>query len=928
MATAVVKILGQDALKQPLQQASKEVQSFGNVAEKVGDTLKKAFAFTAIIATAKKVVDGLTDCFHAFNEADRAYRQLSIALNDSEGFDSVKDNIAQLSKITLSSKGDIEAMASELAGLGKSSSEINKIIEAAVHLSNVTGKDLNSSMTTLLNTYNGTTTQLNRLGIDTSNLTKEELAQGAAIELVTEKFGELSRAMAEDDSEQHIKNIKDNLGDIGQSLGQIVNTSFAPLFKNLDEFSGTFKDKVQEWADTVSIFIQNIGVIWSHFWTALKGSLETWWKNISNIEGIKNIVNNIFTNIYNKIKLVGDIAANLGNLFYGVWERALKAIGNLAMSWITGITDSIGINISDVINKIGDWMLESPVGKIIDNILTKAYNGVMTIVTIIKNIPSIMKIVFNYLGDIISTFVREFPTGIKAALKGIGNAILGGILNIKNSFLQTVEDALNSIGEWISNSWVGKAMKWMGLDLGEKLANIDFGVDRTKQYEYENRSRAYFKEANAAFTGTKELSKEMAQEIDKLLTPQIQKIVFGSDESIAKSLATWTAKSSEEYLEEAKKNFKDIGTFLEDWGATFLGDLNEDWTGLKDSFTTFFEGEFGGNMTEFIDWLKIFMQEQKVIAQQNSNIGSGSGSGTGSSSSSPAGEETEEKKHGPVGQVVSGVISGLSNGISEGLEEIDKAATQVLNDFTGQMGEAGDLINRLVSNMTQYTPILGLIITALHYVIEGLVEFLGDIFNEFVKYGLEPLRAIGRVIGDILMPLLESFMPSIQQSADILIQIFEAIGVVLKPIAQLLGTVLGPVLEMITSFLEYILLPVIKGIAIAFSIVTSVFEWAANWIRYGIAKIVNFFGGHADESRPLGFAGTLEKNALNIWYGTGVGTGLDAYGVSGTTNASYQGSTTVYLNVYNYGNVVGDNGITEFAVIIRDEIENLNYFNR
>lgn len=904
MATAVVKILGQDALKQPLQQASKEVQSFGDVAEKVGDTLKKAFKITSVTVAIKKVIDGLTDCFHAFNEADRAYKQLSIALNDSKGFDSVKNNIAQLSKITLSSKGDIEAMASELAGLGKSSEEINQITEAAVHLSNVTGKDLNSSMTTLLNTYNGTTTQLNRLGIDTSNLTKEELAQGAAVQLVTEKFGELSRAMAEDDSEQHLKNIKDNLGDIGQSIGQILNTSFAPLIKGLDEFTGSFKEKVQEWADTVSIFIQNIGVIWSHFWTALKGSLETFWKNISNVEGIKNIISNIVTNIVNKIKLIGDIIANLGNLVYGVAERALKAIGNLAMSWITGITDSIGINISDVINKIGDWMLESPVGKVIDNILTKAYNGVMTIVTIIKNIPSIMKIVFNYLGDIISTFVREFPTGIKAALKGIGNAILGGILNIKNSFLQTVEDALNSIGEWISNTWVGKAMAWMGLDLGGKLANIDFGIDRTKQYEYENKSKTYFEEANAAFTGTRELSKEMAQEIDRLLTPQIQKIVFGSDESIAKSLATWTAKSSEEYLEEAKKNFKDIGTFLEDWGATFLGDLSSDWTNLKDSLTNVFEGYFGEDMNSFIEWMKSFMKEQKAKTTTGTSTGT-TGSGTGSGEGSNGESDSEAVKKG-----------------------WKEAWGDVFNDFKSQAGEAGDFIERLTKNLATYTPIIGLIVTALHYVIEGLVESLGDIFNEFVKYGLEPLRAIGRVIGDILMPLLEGFMPSIQQSASILIQIFEAIGVVLKPIAQLLGSVLGPILKMITNFLEYILLPILKGIAIIFSMVTSVFEWAANWIRYAIAKIVNFFGGHMDDSRPLGLTETIEKNAENIWYGTGVGGGSGSYDTSGTTNASYQGSTTVYLNVYNYGNVVGDNGITEFAVIIRDEIENLNYFNR
>lgn len=92
-----------------------------------------------------------------------------------------------------------------------------------MYLSNVTGKDLNSSMTTLLGTYNGTTTQL-KLGIDVSNLTKDELAQGTAIDVVIGKFEELSDAMAEASASQSLKNIRDTLVDIRQGFGQIIST--------------------------------------------------------------------------------------------------------------------------------------------------------------------------------------------------------------------------------------------------------------------------------------------------------------------------------------------------------------------------------------------------------------------------------------------------------------------------------------------------------------------------------------------------------------------------------------------------------------------------------------------------------------------------------------------------------------------------------
>ncbi len=106
------------------------------------------------------------------------------ALGAGESFSKVKDTILELSRVTLESKDKIKPMVSELAALSKSSDEIDKISKTAVYLSNVTGKDLNSSMTTLLNTYNMTTTQLKRLGIDVNELTKEELKNGVAVDRV------------------------------------------------------------------------------------------------------------------------------------------------------------------------------------------------------------------------------------------------------------------------------------------------------------------------------------------------------------------------------------------------------------------------------------------------------------------------------------------------------------------------------------------------------------------------------------------------------------------------------------------------------------------------------------------------------------------------------------------------------------------------
>ena len=172
--------------------------------------------------------------------------------------------------------------------------------------------------------------------------------------------------------------------------------------------------------------------------------------------------------------------------------------------------------------------------------------------------------------------------------------------------------------------------------------------------------------------------------------------------------------------------------------------------------------------------------------------------------------------------------------------------------------------------------------------------------------------------------MLEAFMPSIQQSADILIQIFDMIGIVLRPIAVLIGTVLGPVLKLITNFLEYVLLPILKGIAGIFLMVTSAVEWFADVVRWVVQSIKSWFGGPAPD-RIRGYTEIYEGHMKEMWMGT---EGSGSYGAAGTTNASYQGSTTVYLNVFNYGTVVGDDGISEFAIMIRDELENINYYRR
>ena len=932
MAEAKVIIKSENNISKGLNSAKKDLSGFEQYAAGIGEKLKSAFAATAILAAVKKITDGLSDCFKAFNEADRAYKRLSLSLSDTKGFNSVKQNITSLSKITLSSKDDIEAMVSELAALGKSSDEINAISEAAVHLSNVTGKDLNSSMTTLLNTYNGTTTQLNRLGIDTSNLTKEELAQGAAIDLVTAKFGELSRAMAADDSTQTIKNIKDNLGDIGQSIGQIVNVSLAPLLKNIETVTNWAKDKVQDVADTITVFIQGFPAIWENFLTALKSTFDNFWKTITSVEGIKTWLDGVIKIAFNRIQLIGNAIANIWDLTIKVGEKALKGIGNLAMSWVVGITDSIGVNFSDIINSIGKWLLESPIGKFVDTVISKAVNGVKLVGTIIKNLPQIVKIVIQNIGNLITEFFKSLPEYLKNVFKGIGNWILYGIQKIKNDFLQTIQDAINNLGTIISNTWVGKALAWMGLDLGGKLAGIDFGIDRTKQDSYKATADSFFGSAHDAMSGVREISAEMGKQISDLLSPQIEEWQSNASESIGQKLIAFEAKSSDEYFEMAKENFSDIGSFIKDWGKDFLGDLGDDWNNLQKTMGDVFENTFGGDMGNFIDWFKEYIKTLKTNRQseglptlETGSVGSSEGTNSAVEKASQTFLDTFAASIGnKLGTL--GLFKGASS------EQLGAAGSSLLGTAVSSFGEAGEVVSNLAQNMATMGPMLGAIVTALQYVIQGFAEVMGPVFNDFVKYGIEPLKEIGRVIADILMPIMEDIMPSIKQTADFLIGVFDLLGMVIKPIVSFISSFLTPVLSTITAILQILEGP-LKLIAKGLIAVGETLGWLGDWIRHIVATVVNWLAswmpwmsGTADPGKP----GDLGARIQNSW--DNVDNAFLRSSEEGTStqaaiqNAAYSGATSVTINIYQEAPIVGTGGMLEFAQMIRDQFETLDYY--
>lgn len=267
-------------------------------------------------------------------------------------------------------------------------------------------------------------------------------------------------------------------------------------------------------------------------------------------------------------------------------------------------------------------------------------------------------------------------------------------------------------------------------------------------------------------------------------------------------------------------------------------------------------------------------------------------------------------------------------------DQANSAANSVVSTLVTNLGEAGSLIGNLAGNMATMGPELGAIVTALNYVIEGLGEVLGDTLNEVAELVIEPFREIGRVVGNVLMPILDAFMPALESVSSFLIDVFDAIGAVLEPIANIIGMALAPVLKVISGVLEFIL-PFIQAIGNALIVVFSTIEWFMQWVEYLLGSVGNWlanihvgswypfrgFGGN-DATRPTDLGTYLQNSFIDMSGDAGNSASTD----TAISSASYRGATQVTINIYQMSPVVGENGMRQFAQMIRDEFDALDYY--
>lgn len=203
------------------------------------------------------------------------------------------------------------------------------------------------------------------------------------------------------------------------------------------------------------------------------------------------------------------------------------------------------------------------------------------------------------------------------------------------------------------------------------------------------------------------------------------------------------------------------------------------------------------------------------------------------------------------------------------------------------------------------------------------------------------------MVGELLIPIFESVMPLIENVANFSIGLFDALGVVVKPLIQIMGTALVPIMNVLCAVLDA-LMPVIKVFAKVVVTITGTIQYVVQVLQHWVATICNWlaglslFGWHPFGGLRMhdpGSPGSYSSYIQNKWSevdaafdsASSVGSSESLAATTSTstsvTSAGYQGATQVTINIYQQAPIVGDGGMRTFAQMVRNEFELLDYYS-
>lgn len=287
-------------------------------------------------------------------------------------------------------------------------------------------------------------------------------------------------------------------------------------------------------------------------------------------------------------------------------------------------------------------------------------------------------------------------------------------------------------------------------------------------------------------------------------------------------------------------------------------------------------------------------------------------------------------------------------------ERLTEDVNKIIQNVAGAFTETGMLsgLGEFIAGIQATTAVVSGLVLGLASLVmqtesaQALMESLDEIVMGLLDALLRPI-----VVG--LQPFLNVVAMIAEFLGTVLLPWFKMLGVVLSFLGSLVATVVGPIFEMLGSVLggfgsmiADVIIPIFAGLAKVVDIVMRPFEaladlitWmmdtiraaVANWLYewFGIGAPVEAPGEFETEAftRPLVDIGTefakMEmpsmEGAAEMEFGAGPGAAGGAVGAG----AEYRAPRPINVSINVHDNTVAGGDLREFALMLRDEFEEL-----
>lgn len=257
---------GINKITEELNKLSKSAQesSFSKLSKSVA-----AFGTTFKLATdaVKKVNESIKENIELSRKQQQTETQLAAAAKNNPYLTEV--SVIQLKKYagelqSISTIGDEELlpMMAQLASAGRTQEEIQNIMSAALNVSANGAMSLESAVKNLNKTFSGLSGELGESVPAIKNLTKEELQNGKAVEVLANQYKGISETVSEQTGGW--QKYKNSLGDFKEVLGtgwadlqNSVGNVLSGFFDKITSKMKVAKDKAEEFKASLNLIAEN-----------------------------------------------------------------------------------------------------------------------------------------------------------------------------------------------------------------------------------------------------------------------------------------------------------------------------------------------------------------------------------------------------------------------------------------------------------------------------------------------------------------------------------------------------------------------------------------------------------------------------------------------------------------------------------------------